>query len=303
MRQYLMPGMLLAGVLLCGCNPVKKYMMNQVANELASSTKSFHSDNDPELIRESLPFALKMIEAILVKTPRHRGLLKQACSGFTEYAYGFLQQDADEIEDDDLDRATTLRMRARNMYLRARDYGLRGLETTHKNFGVLLRSNAENAVRKLGRRDVELAYWTAAAWGMAISLGKDDPHLIAEQPIVEALLDRVMELDETFDDGALHEAMISYEMARKGAAGKPEARARRHFERALELSRGTRAAPYVNFAEAVSLQNQNRKEFESLLRKALTVDVNKRPEYRVENLILQKRARWLLSRVDDLFVE
>ena len=238
MRHSFMPVMFICILSMSGCNPIKKYMMNQVANELASSTKSFHSDNDPEFIRESLPFALKMIEAILAKTPNHRGLLKQACSGFTEYAYGFLQQDADEIEDDDLERAKVLRVRARNMYLRARDYGLRGLAVKHKGIGARLGSDAVGAAEELGKHDIELAYWTAASWGMAISLGKDDPHLIADQSIVEALLDRVMQLDDTFDDGAIHEAMISYEMARKGAKGKPEDRARKQFEHALAGSEG-----------------------------------------------------------------
>jgi predicted anti-sigma-YlaC factor YlaD len=56
-------------------------------------------------------------------------------------------------------------------------------------------------------------------------------------------------------------------------------------------------------AEDVSLQKQNRAEFETLLKRALAIDVNAKPEYRLANLIIQRRARWLLQRTGDLFVE
>jgi len=292
-------GLLLA----CGCQPLRKFMINQVAEELATSTASFHADEDPELIRESLPFALKMIEAMLQKTPAHQGLLRQACSGFTEYGYAFILQDADVAEDDDLTRAQTLRLRARKLFLRGRDYGLRGLDLRHHGFSAALREDPRTAVASLARKDIDFVYWVAAAWGSAISVGKDDPHLVADQEIVEALLDRALALDESYGEGAIHQALITYEMVRRGAQGAPEERARKHFERAVALSHGRRAGPYVTFAETVSVQTQNRKEFEELLQKALAVDVDAEPDARVENLVMQKRARWLLERKDELFVE
>jgi predicted anti-sigma-YlaC factor YlaD len=53
----------------------------------------------------------------------------------------------------------------------------------------------------------------------------------------------------------------------------------------------------------VSIGKQDRKEFESLLNRATQIDVNAKPEWRLSNLVMQRRARWLLSRVDELFVE
>ena len=40
-----------------------------------------------------------------------------------------------------------------------------------------------------------------------------------------------------------------------------------------------------------------------LLERALAVDVNAKPEYRLVNLVMQRRARWLLSRIDDLILD
>jgi len=80
-------------------------------------------------------------------------------------------------------------------------------------------------------------------------------------------------------------------------------RARRHFERAMTLSEGLRAAPLVSLAETVSVRTQDKKEFESLLKRALAIDVDARPEWRLANLVMQRRARWLLGRIDLLFAE
>jgi predicted anti-sigma-YlaC factor YlaD len=58
----------------------------------------------------------------------------------------------------------------------------------------------------------------------------------------------------------------------------------------------------VTFAEAVSVQKQDLKQFESLLKQALAIDPNAKPEWRLANLIMQRRAKWLLSRTDQLFL-
>ena len=282
---------------------VKRIAINRLGNALASGGSTFTSDEDPELVRDALPFSLKLIESLLAESPRHRGLLLAAASGFTPYAYAFIQEEADETEDRDLEKATALRIRARRLYLRARDYGIRGLEVTHPAFGSELRRDAKAAVRATAKNDVPLLYWTAASWGAAISLSKDTPDLVADQGIVEALIDRALMLDETFDSGAIHSFLITYEGSRNGAEGDFALRSRRHFDRAMELSEGHQAGPLVSLAESVSLQKQNRAEFETLLKRALAIDVNANPEYRLANLILQRRARWLLQRTDDLFVE
>jgi predicted anti-sigma-YlaC factor YlaD len=70
----------------------------------------------------------------------------------------------------------------------------------------------------------------------------------------------------------------------------------------MQLSGGYQAGPLVSLAESVSIAKQDRQEFQSLLDRALAVDVNARPEYRLSNLVMQRRARWLLSRIDELFL-
>jgi predicted anti-sigma-YlaC factor YlaD len=285
-----------------GCS-VKKFAISKLGDSLASqSTGSFATDDDPELVGDALPFALKLMEGLLDQVPQHRGLLFATASGFTEYSFVWVQQPADEMEQQDVERAKTMRLRAQKLYLRARDYGIRGLEVKHPNFGASLRRDPKSAVLAARKKDLPLLYWTAAAWGAAISISKDNPDLVADQPIVEALIDRCLQLDPDFDDGAIHGFLISYESARQGAKGDSAARSRLHFDRQVELTGGLLASPFVSLAETVSVSKQDRGEFDSLLKRALAIDPGAKPQWRLTNIVMQRRARWLLSREDDLFL-
>ncbi|MBI4328180.1 MAG: hypothetical protein HY674_23365 [Chloroflexi bacterium] len=284
-----------------GCS-IRKYALNKLADTLAQSGSTFASDNDPDLIKDAVPFSLKLMESLLAETPRHRGLLFASTSGFTQYAFAFVQQEADELEERDLAAAGAMRARAKNLYLRARNYGLRSLEVKWPGFERHLLEHPKTAVLSVTKTEVPLLYWTAAAWASAIALSKDNPDLVAQIPAVEALVDRALQLDEDYAQGAVHNFLITYEMSRQGAPGDPALRSRQHFGRAVALSGGRQASPFVSLAEAVCVQKQDVKEFESLLNRALAIHPDDNPEYRLVNLIMQRRARWLLSRKEELFL-
>ena len=207
------------------------------------------------------------------------------------------------MEGQDLEKSAALRARARRLYLRARDYGLRGLDVRHHGFSQALRRDPRQAVLVAKASDVPLLYWTAASWGLAISLSKDNPDLIADQPLVEGLIDRAFELEPDFDSGC--DSRLSHQL-RVGAPGR-ERRSRRPGEAALrsrgDPDQGQLASPFVSFAEAVSVPNQDRAGFDALIEHALAVDPDARPEWRLQNLVTQRRARWLLAREDDLFIK
>jgi predicted anti-sigma-YlaC factor YlaD len=276
--------------------------VKSVANSLTSGPDIFASDDDPELVRDALPFGLKFMESLLSMVPDHEGLLLTCCRGYTQYAFAFVQADADAVEGTDRARAAELRERALKLYLRARGFGLRGLELRHRGIADEFRGNPTAAAARLTAKELPLIYWTAASWGSAISVAKDRPEISADIDAVRALMGRALQLDEDYEGGAVHEAMIVLE-ALPAMMGGSLARAREHFQRAVDLSKGSRAAPFVTLAENVAVQEQNRAEFERLLKQALEIDPERNPQARLETLLVQKRARTLLSREDDLFLE
>ena len=283
-----------------GC-ALKKIAINSVADSLAQSGDTFASDPDPELIRAAVPFSLKLVESLLAEVPKHRGLLLTACSGFTQYAYAFVDSDAEMAKLDDYNRHVKLQDRARKMYLRGRDYCLRSLELGYPGITERFNGDPEMAVAVLQKKDVPLMYWTGAAWGKAVALSLDRPALAGDFPIVQALIRRALALDESFGSGAIHEVMISLEALPEDMGGNRD-RARQHYLRAIELTKGHSAGVHVSYAMGVLLPQQKREEFVTLINQALAVDVDREPALRLANILAQQYAQYLLDHLDELFL-
>lgn len=289
---------------LTGCS-IRRLAVRSLGSALAGGADVYASDDDPELVAGALPFGLKTIEALLAEDPKNPQLLLAAASGFTQYAYAFVQQEADFVEERDLERATALRERARRLYLRALEYGWRALELDFPGLRARLQSDpaaAEGKLAGLGKQHVPLLYWTASSWAAAISIAIEDAEMTADLGVVEAMMRRALALDEGYDSGALHDFFLAYEGSRASVGGSLE-KAREHFDRAMALAKGKRAGPLVSLAETVAVANQDRAEFQRLLDQALALDPNAAPEQRLANVIAQRRARWLLAHADALFVE
>ncbi len=297
--RLLLAGLLAAATSACS---IRGMAINALADSLAESGDVFASDEDPELIRDALPFALKTMESLLAEKPDHAGLLLSACKGFTQYAYAFVETEGEALEDDDYQAALAAFDRALAMYLRGRDYCLRALEQHSPGVRRRLEIEPETALSDFDQSDVPLLFWTGAAWGSAISLGKDRPEITVDLAAVRALVVKTLELDEAFDDGSVHEVMMALESLPASMGGSLE-RAREHFDRAVELSGGRRASPFVSWAEGVSVAQQDRAEFERLLATALAIDSDAEPSRRLANIIAQRRARRLEGRAEYLFLE
>lgn len=288
-------------LLLPGCS-IRSMAVNRIGDALAETGSNFASDEDPELVGDAIPFGLKTMEGLLESAPKHEGLLLSTSSGFVQYAYGWVQMEGDRIEAKDLARATELRERARKLYLRARDYGLRGLEADFPGLRDALARDPKAALARTKKEHVPLLYWTAMGWAGAMSLKVNDSDVSADQPIVEALARRALELDSCWGLGSIHEFFISWESGRSSIGGSVD-RARDHFERDLACSQGRRAFPYVTYAESVSVAKQDKAQFQELMEKALAIDVSQPDDQRLANLLAQKRARWQLGRLEELFIE
>jgi predicted anti-sigma-YlaC factor YlaD len=285
-----------------GCSP-RSLAVDAIGDMLSQGGSAFAEDDDIELVGEALPFSLKLSDSLLRESPKHRGLLRAAAQGYVLYAYAYVQFPAERAATDNLRRARYLRGRARRLYRRAFDYAVRGLEVNQPGIGKALRNNPAQALRRIdsdATAEVPFLYWAASALGLAISVSKDDPGMLARIPEVKALLRRALALDETFDEGALHEFALI--LAGAAPLGPDHRAADRHYRRALELSGGKRASLYVAFALAVPLPAQDRKAFQTLIEKALAVEPDAVPGQMLQNVIAQRRARWLAGRMNELFL-
>jgi predicted anti-sigma-YlaC factor YlaD len=319
-------------VLLGSCS-INKMATSMVADALSSPGGSsvFASDPDPELVRDALPFALKMYESLLESTPEHRPLLESTAEGFISYANAFVHTPATRLDYDEIDRQKDLFARARALYLRGCEYALRSLEVEYPGFQeAFRRGEGVEQLREMEEEDVNALYWAAAGWMGAVSAAGFDTAMLMELPRPIVLAARALQLNEKYGQGAIHNLFIDiyggvpaeqmlygntpsgeysrgllksvYEAAGMSAEADMEEKARFHFRRTVQISEGSLAGPYVSLAGSVSIRNQDAEEYRELLEEALAIDVDARPESRMVNLLTQEKARWMLEHMEDYFL-
>ncbi len=302
MQAHIVAGglVLLAGWL-SACS-VERLALDSLGGVLESSRRALERENDLELAGEALPFSLKLIDGLLLEQPERRELLIAGASGYVAYARVYVSGPARRLSYEDIDAARGMRARARNLFLRGHEYALRALELDYPGIGAALQTDPGGAAARVGahpERDVESMYWSAAALGLAVSASRNEPALLARLPEVQALLERALALDESWGDGALHEFALSL----GDVADISGDALRAHYERAVALSEGRRAGVHVAYAEAYALPRQDRESFVALLDRALAIDLDAEPGERLANVVAQRRAEWLLSDLDRLFLE
>ncbi len=300
------PGKLITIILivsgLYSCS-VQKMAINSVADALSGSTSGvFATDDLPEFVADAVPFGLKMNEALLEQTPEHKGLLLSLASGYAQYSYAFVQLPADTLTPWTSKRSKELKSYAKKLYLRSRDYAFRAMEVDSPNFTERLFEEADVTLAQMTVEDVPTLYWLGLSWMGAISITMTDLGLLAELKYAEKILLRCLELDESYGDGALHEFFITYDGSRSEVMGGGPDKARAHYVRALELTKVSKASPHVALATTVAIQSQDLEAYRKLLQQAISVDVEAYPQYKLENTLAQRKARWYLNNAGDYFL-
>ena len=141
----------------------------------------------------------------------------------------------------------------------------------------------------------------SVTYGGLISSSHGNPIYVVDLPKVGWLLEKSIELDESWNNGALYSAMISFTMSRPDAVKNREQLAREYFDKAVLASSGEDCSIFVRFAESVCIKDQNRDEFVENLNYALNFNVDDVKDLRLTNTMAQSRAKWLMGRIDELF--
>lgn len=277
----------------------------QVGQALASekTLAVINSENDPELVWDSLPVALKVMEVMLAQDQSNPQLKLMLASGYIQYANGNLAQKAQMTAYYDYSKSSYLWYRTYNLSLRGRDYALSALDSRYPEFSKEVRINTQETLAQTTKDDVPYLYWAAAGWTGAIVANKNDMENMAELPVAIAIMTRALELDEYYHDASIHEFFIAYEAKQPNSNKSSMAKAEMHFNKAIEYTKGKKAYPYVIFAESIALKKQDFNLFNEMLDKALAVNPDEVMDWRLNNTIAQERARWLKTQIPILFVD
>ena len=292
-------------ILLASCS-INKMAINAVSNALTGSGSSdvFTSDQDPELVGDALPFAIKMYETLLSQNPNHEGLRLTTGSLFIMYANAFVQGPVYMLDPIDYyeERIAALD-RAKQLYLRGNAILGTALEKKYPGF---LEASVEDGslsaiLKKCKKDDVPLLYWAVAGGLAAYSIDVFDFELGANIPEWGAMIEKAYELDPDFNNGAIDDFYILYFASLPESLGGDKAKAETHFKRALEKSRFQSAGPYVSYVQSICIPAQDYDAFRRNLEKALEIDPDKEPSTRLLNILSQRKARFLLETEKEYF--
>jgi hypothetical protein len=256
---------------------------------LDSGIAAMNHETDLQLARDAMPANLKMLEGMLLEDPENRVLRLYAAEGFYGYGYGF-------IELEDSDRAAQLYRRCyRHARISLQQVGM-SIDPETVSAEVL-----KNEVDRLGVDAVPALFWSASCLGKWIDLNRDKVTGIAGLGNAAALMQRVLELDDTYYHGGAHMFFGVYYGGRSPMLGGNFARAEEHFRHATEINNNKLLMVDMLKAEYLYRQQLDRDAFHNTLTGVIAAPDDLYPEMALPNAVAKRRAAALLEHEDDWF--
>ncbi len=267
-----------------GCTVLVSNATSGLADDVSSALVD---QPDPLLVRDGAPAYLILIDGLIAGSPDNEELLLAAARLYSSYASAFV---------DDPIRSSALNTKAR-------DYGERALCIKDEALCAAIVGPFdvfEKQLQLTGSGDLPALYGFGTAWAGWIQANSGDWNAVADLPKVQALMERIIKLDDGYDQGGAHLYLaVLYTLRPAQMGGLPDI-GRAHFEKAIELSNGRNLMAKVYFA-----QNYARLVFDRELHDRLLLEVVEAepvaPGYTLSNTLAQERAQYLLVDADEYF--
>ena len=271
-------------LLLSGCS---FFISSATVDMTENLSQAILNNNDLATVEAGAPAYLLMVDSLLYREPDNESLLRGASNIYTSYTSVFVK---DQI-------------RAKKLTEKALSYALRAICVRRPQtcgFRDINFQEFKNTLMSLEKKDVPDLYTLGSAWATWIQMHREDWNAVAEISRVEAIMKRVIDLDELYQDGASHLYLgVLATFIPPALGGKPDV-GRRHFERALEISKDKNLMVKVLYAQHYARLMFDQKLHDRLLNEVLDAKTDV-PGYTLSNTLAQKRARELLESGIDYF--
>ncbi len=266
---------------LSGCTSM---ITSRLGNNLSSAILN---QDDPETVKAGAPAYLLLIDSLIEGSPQDVQLLIAGAKLYSVYTAVFVE-DAE---------------RARRMSTKAKGYARRAVCLRYDLFCTVDQgafSDVLPVLRESRYKDLPALYSYALSWALWIQNHSDDWAAVADLPKIEAILNRVVELEDDFEHGQAHLYLgVLHSQRPPALGGKPE-QARHHFEKALIFSQGHNLMVQVEYAKRYGRMMFDQELHDRLLNDVLNADAEK-PGYTLSNVLAQRQARELLQSSADYF--
>jgi len=273
------------------CFPPKPARVAAVAYTAEDVARAAAKQSDPALVKAGTPAYLMLIDGLIEASPDNARLLAAGCQAYSTYASLFTAEG---------DQART-----EALYAKAREYGFRALSTRADLRGALSGTLPEFSavLQRFRQGDVPALFCAASSWAKWTAANLDNLEALAELPLLEATMERILELDESYSYGSPHLLLGTYLAAKPAVLGGDMAKAKEHFDRALALADGKFLPAKVLYAKYYVRRIQDRELFVRTLEEVLSAPPDTVPELTLANAVAKEQARDLLEKTDEYFGE
>ena len=265
-----------------------KMMVRMSVPMIDSGIEAMNYETDLQLAEDSIPANLGMLNGMLNLAPENVQLHTFAAQAYYGLSYGFNEDSNPE--------------RGSKFYLRGLKHGLTALELNGaKDLKNTTIANFEEQVGKMDKDEVAALFWTASNWAKWIDMHRDDAEAIAQLARATALMQRVIELDDTFYYGGAHMYFGVYYGSRAPLLGGNFEKSRQHFDRAREITDSKLLITDLLQAQYLARQLQDRQDFHNRLTAIVNAPDDLMPELALQNQIAKRKAALLLKKESEWF--
>lgn len=243
----------LAALPLAGLAGCASYLGGMAADTLSTAVLD---QDDPEVIESGLPAYLLLVDGLIGRNPGQPAMLAAGAELYALYGSRFV---------DDAVRSVA-------MTAKARDYGRRAICLAHRracDWDGLSHDRFTAELETVGRRQVRYLYAYAVSWLSHLDATSSDWSAVGELPWVQASMERVAALDESYDNGGVQLYLGMLHSLRPPALGGRLDLAREHFERSIAISGGADLSAKVEYARRYARMVFDRELHDRLLTEVL----------------------------------
>jgi hypothetical protein len=266
---------------LSSCSSLLTGMIEPTVGNLQKQT-------DLDLVCEGAPAYLLMIDSMIASDPDNPSLLQIGAKSYSAYVAAMTECGSKE------GRISTMADKAR----------LYGITLLARILPIAPKDSLETLHQALQSRttsDVPELFWGALAWTAWIQHQHGSPVSIADSVKVERIMLRLLELDETFQQGSVHLFFGGYCAAKPQIFGGRPDLSRMHFEKALAISQHSFLLVQTTYAETYARLTMDKDLHDKLLKEVVEFKLAEAPDSALSNQIAKRRAKRLLA--DGFFTE
>lgn len=279
---------ILIGLALTGCISGQQLVTENAVDLFQNISLATNRQSDIPLVRQGLPSFLMMINGMIETYPENPALLLAGAQAYSSYASLLEEEES---------------ARSAQLIQQAKIYALKSLDLSPPFKGMadkkvdLFAKHLEEAEKN----HVSLLFWVGSIWGTWIAQGPDGVEGLADLPKVEALMNRILELDPGFYYGGPHLFKGILLSVRPVQFGGDLKKAQFHFQQALDFSKGKFLMTSVYYAQYYAKQRLDRDLFVQTLTKVLSTPADIEPDLTLINTLAHQKAKKLQAQVDELF--